>query len=96
MFKRGYMVDTAVVNYQIKDTFLRMYSDCKVVFITPSTIDMYNLSIDLVANPPKIALKSTDSIMVEQSSSYQFLDVLRLDHMKYAFYYQIPIGNGSG
>ena len=96
MFKRGYMVDTAVVNYQINDTYLRMYSDCKVVFITPSNIDMYNLSIDLLANPPKIALKSTDSIMVEQSSSYQFLDVLRLDTMKYAFFYQIPIGNGSG
>ena len=97
MFKRGYMVDTAVVNYEVKGTYLRLYPDRKIIFIAPGQIDMYNLNIDLISNPPKISLQSTDSIMVNAlTSGYTFLDLLRLDQNKYAFFYQIPEPNFSG
>ena len=98
MFKRGYMVDTAYVNSKKDpDSYLRLYPDRRVVFIAPGQVDMYNLTLDLLANPPKISLDSTDSIMVNtHTSGYSFFDVLRLDTSRYAFFYQISTPNYSG
>ena len=97
MFKRGYMVDTATVNYQFDNTYLRLYPDRRVVVITPNQIDMYHLHLDLLANPPKISLQSTDCIMVDSlTPGYRFMDVLRLDTHKYVFFYQIPSANLNG
>lgn len=78
LFKRGYLVDRAVVNHQVDNTFLRYFSDRKVVHVSPTQIDFYNVIIDISANPPKISLKSTDSLMTEERGSiYKFMDVLR-------------------
>lgn len=63
MFKRGYLVDKVAVNYQVKNTFVKYFSDRKAVHVSPSQIDFYNVIIDLAANPPKISLKSTDSLV---------------------------------
>jgi hypothetical protein len=58
---------------------------------------MYSLLIDLNANPPKISLKSTDSIeMAKHSEEYAFVDVLRFEQHKMGFFYQKPTPNLSG
>ena len=96
MFKRGYMVDQAIVNFQKSRTYLRYYVDKRVVFVAPDQIDMHNLLIDLNSNPPKISLKSTDSIVMSLDSEYVFMDVLRLETNKWVFFYQVPTPNLNG
>ena len=79
LFKKGYMVDEAKLNFHSPNTYLKYFSDRKVVFVAPNQIDVYNLQIDLHANPPKISLKSTDSLLMNhQATGLQFMDILRL------------------
>jgi len=78
MFKKGYCVDKVAVNFHDNNTVLKYFSDRKLVHVAPTQIDFYNVVIDLAANPPKIQLKSTDSIVVpERKGKYLFMDLLR-------------------
>ena len=78
MFKKGYCVDRVAINYQVDNTFLKYFPDRRLVHVSPAQIDFYNLVIDLAVNPPKLALKSTDSIVVpERKGKHVFMDVLR-------------------
>ena len=96
MFKRGYMVDRANVNYHDKDIHLRFFGR-KVIFVAPSQIDMYALQVDLLANPPKISLRSSDSLLTHGLvNKFTFLDVLPFDNHRWGFFYQVPTPNLSG
>ena len=64
MFKKGYMVDKVSVNFKDDNTFVKYFPDQKVVHGTSNQLDFYAVVIDLAANPPKISLKSTDSLMM--------------------------------
>jgi hypothetical protein len=78
MFKRGYLVDQVTINFQVNNTFVKYFPDRKAVHVSPSQIDFYNVLIDLAVNPPKISLKSTDSLVTEErASNYEFMNVLR-------------------
>ncbi len=78
LFKRGYLVDGANVNFKVDNTFLKYFSDKKIVHVAPNQIDFYNVLIDLTANPPKLTLKSTDALITpDRGAEYVFMDVLR-------------------
>jgi len=80
LFKKGYMVDDAQLNFHSPNTYLRYFPDKKVAFVAPKQIDVYSLQVNLHANPPKITLKSTDSILINtQLQSLEFMDILRLE-----------------
>ena len=78
MFKKGYCVDKVAVNFHDNNTVLKYFSDKKLVHVAPNQIDFYSVIIDQAINPPKIQLKSTDSIIIPpRIGKYQFVDVLR-------------------
>ena len=97
MFKKGYCVDKVVVNNRDKNTILKYFSDRKLVHVSLTQFDFYNVVIDLVSNPPKLQLKSTDSIVIpERKGKYLFMDVLRFEEHKIGFFYQISSPNLAG
>lgn len=64
-FKKGFKVDEVKINRQSANSLLKYYNDKKLIHISEKQIDFYDFSIDLTANPPKISLTSTDSILIE-------------------------------
>jgi len=59
---------------------LKYFGDKKLIHVAPSQIDFYNVIIDLVSNPPKLAIKSTDSIGLElENCKYRFLEAIKFD-----------------
>ena len=91
------MVDEAKLNFHSPNTYLNYFPDKKVVFVAPNQIDMYSIVVNLQANPPKINLKSTDSIVINhQNSNMAFMDILRFEANKWAFFYQLPAAQSNG
>jgi hypothetical protein len=62
MFSKGYCVDKVFINMQLQESILKYFGDRKLIHISPAQIDLYNVAIDLLANPPKLTINSFDSI----------------------------------
>jgi hypothetical protein len=62
MFSKGYCVDKVCINMQMQGTILKYFGDKKLIHVSPSQIDLYNVGIDLLANPPKLTITSFDSL----------------------------------
>ena len=54
------------------------------------------MTIDLVANPPKLAIKSFDSVTQAHLPKFNFLDALKFEDHKLAFFHQLSSPNASG
>ena len=64
--------------------------------VSPVQIDFYNVTIDLVTNPPKLSIKSFDSVTQAHLPKFNFLDAVKFEDHKLAFFYQVPSPNVSG
>jgi hypothetical protein len=96
MFSKGYCVDRVKITQKVEGTVLKYFGDKKLIHVSPMQIDFYSVLIDLAANPPKLAVQSFDSITNLEHQKYVFLDAVKLEEHKTAFFYQLPFRNGSG
>jgi hypothetical protein len=96
MFRKGYCVDKAFINLKVEGTLLKYFGDKKLIHISPLQIDFYNVIIDLVSKPPKLTIQSFDSISSIEHQKYVFLDAIKFEEHKLAFFYQLPFPNNSG
>jgi hypothetical protein len=97
MFRKGYCVDKVKINQRVEGTVLKYFGERReLVHVSPLQIDFYNVTIDLVTNPPKLAIKSFDSITQIEHPKFLFLDTIKFEDHKLAFFYQLPSPNASG
>lgn len=75
---------------------LKYFGDKKLIHIAPRQIDFYSFAIDLVSNPPKMSINSIDSITNVENQQYAFVDAIKLEDHKVAFFYQNPTISRSG
>lgn len=95
MFSKGYYVDKFFINFKIQGTFLKYFNNY-LIHISQTQIDFYYVNIDLVSNPPKLQIHSFDSIINIDTQKYQFLDAIKFEQHKIAFFYFLPFTNNSG
>lgn len=96
MFRKGYLVERVRINQKVEGTHLKYFGDRMLVHVSSRQLDFYEVAIDLLATPPKLALQSFDCVTFPPLPHYSFLDAVRLDSHRLAFFYHLPRSNSSG
>lgn len=96
MFRKGYLVERVRITQRVEGTHLKSFGDRVLVHVSTCQLDFYELAIDLSATPPKLALQSFDCVTLPPLPNYSFLDAVRLDAHRIAFFYHLPRSNSSG
>lgn len=77
MFRKGYCVDNVFINLKIENSELKYFNDKKLIHVSPEQIDFYDVTIDMISNPPKLSIKSTDSISQIDNKKFRFMDLIK-------------------
>ena len=63
-FRKGYNIDTASVSMGAGNNYLRYIGNNKLIHITDIKVEIYNFSINENIYPPRMIVKSSDSIQI--------------------------------
>ncbi len=78
MFRKGYLVERVRITQKVEGTRLKYFTDRVLVHFSAKQLDFYQVAIDLIATPPKLAIQSFDCVTLPPLPTYTFLDAVRL------------------
>lgn len=87
--RKGYVLDKATVSSKQGNNHLKYLAGQRLIHVSDFRVELYQFTIDVSSNPPRITISSTDSIELPPiDPQLEYLNIVEVLGPNFALFYQ--------